>query len=125
MANYQSQYTGEQIDEAVGKALAGGTSSGGGTKLYKHRTKFDGYSGFVYFICDSGEDFTGKTIVEINNIIVFCIPYQHGDYANLTVLGSSFDEDTMSSVGAIIRLGTSYSKTVVTGACTSDTVTAL
>lgn len=24
MANYQSQYTGEQIDEAVGKALAGG-----------------------------------------------------------------------------------------------------
>lgn len=34
MANYKSQYTGEQIDEAVGKALNGG--SGGGTQLYKH-----------------------------------------------------------------------------------------
>lgn len=42
MANYQSQYTGEQIDEAVGKALAGG----GGTQLYRHR--FTTPKGFVY-----------------------------------------------------------------------------
>lgn len=31
MANYKSQYTGAQIDEAVGKALAGG-----GSQLYLH-----------------------------------------------------------------------------------------
>lgn len=38
MANYKSQYTGAQIDEAVGKVLNGG--SGGGTQLYKHVLTF-------------------------------------------------------------------------------------
>ena len=34
MANYKSQYTGQQIDEAIGKALNGGTGGSGGTQLY-------------------------------------------------------------------------------------------
>lgn len=36
MADYQSKYTGEQIDEAIGKALEGG-GSGGGQPLYRHQ----------------------------------------------------------------------------------------
>lgn len=40
MANYQSQYTGAQIDEAVGKALSSSGGGGGGTQLYKHTLTF-------------------------------------------------------------------------------------
>lgn len=83
MATYKSRYTGEEIDEAVGKALAnnGGSGGSGGSKLYLHRMHFENRTEAVYAVLNTNTNLFGLTIIEIVTDYVV-IPCSYGTYGD-------------------------------------------
>ena len=103
MANYKLDYTGEQVNTAIGNALNGGGGGGGGNQLYLHKINItlNSHKGAFYLINDISTQIT--SITSCNNGVVNNYVGYNGAIVLYKISGMPYDQHTISFKNCIVE----------------------